>query len=236
MSFESRKIFVPLWFILTASIIMATVLLGSYYYYMDPSDAKSLGLIGGIISGLIVYLATFITLLSPIRELDKFKRMGVKGLLANRHDLIYYRNLVAKSRDRVDVMGASCARFVQDFLDQESDDKILIEALGKYNNLKIRLLIPEDNYMSEHSQSRVRGALAKIEALRSAFGDRIELRRFPQRAHHSFVIVDNEVVAGPIFDEDNSRHAPAVHVDSATLFGQKYIRHFDTIWDAQRAN
>lgn len=231
MNFELDKIRVPLWILLVAAVVIVTAIFCIWYYTLDPNSPKLVGFVGGIVTGLIVYLATFLTLLRPLQELDHFRRMGIKGLLANRHDQNYYRGLVAKGKQRVDVMGASCSRFAQDFLDIESDDKVLVDALNKHQYLKVRLLIPDDAHMSSNAQNRVSSMLVKLAALQARFGDRVELRRFADQARHSFVLVDNDLVAGPVFDGDKSRHAPAVHVLAETAFGQKYCGHFDAIWN-----
>ncbi|ESW95552.1 hypothetical protein X769_29065 [Mesorhizobium sp. LSJC268A00] len=232
MNFELDKIRVPLWLILTIAITLTSIGLGYWYYRIDPSSVKTLGFVGGIVTGLIVYLATFLTLLRPIQELDGFRRMGVKALLANRHDQNYYRRLVVGSKRRVDVMGASCSRFIQDFLDTESDDKVLVDALIKYSQLKVRLLIPDEKHMGDDAKNRARGMLPKIAALQKQFNGRVELRRFADAAHHSFVLVDNDLVAGPIFEGDKSRYAPAIHVAAETPFGRKYDDHFEAVWNS----
>ncbi|RWN32642.1 hypothetical protein [Mesorhizobium sp.] len=234
--FELDKIRVPLWLILTVAIAAVALGLGYWYYRLDPSNAKLIGFIGGIVTGLIVYLATFLTLLRPIQELDRFRRMGVKALLANRHDQNYYRRLVVKSTRRVDVMGASCSRFVQDFLDTESDDRVLVDALIKYSQLKVRLLIPDEEHMGDDAKNRLRGMLPKVAALQKQFSGRVELRRFADHAHHSFVLVDSDLVAGPIFEGDKSRYAPAIHVAAETVFGRKYDDHFEAVWNSCSAN
>lgn len=235
MNFKTDKINVPLWVIWVLVVLVVTVLVGYWYYTVDPRHAKLMGLASGILTGLVVYLATFVTLLRPILELDRFHRMGIKGLLANRHDKHYYREIVAHSRSRVDVMGASCSRFVNDFLDVESDDKVLVDALHVSENLKVRLLIPTDKYMSEDVKGRTTTTLSQISAAKERFGDRVELRRFDDEARHSFVVADNDLVAGPIFADDKSRHAPAVHVATETPFGQKYCVYFDTLWNEASA-
>ena len=231
MNFELDKIRTPLWLIWTTAIVLVTAAFSYWFYWIDPANSKLVGLIGGVVSGLVIYLATFLTLMRPIQELDRFHRMGIKGLLANRHDQAYYRKLVARSRVRVDVMGASCGRFVQDFLDVESDDKVLIDALFRHPQLKVRLLIPDDAHMSEEARNRTKATLEQVAAARARFGDRVEMRRFKDEARHSFVVADNDMVAGPIFEDDKSRHAPAVHVATETLFGQKYFDHFERMWN-----
>lgn len=231
MKFEIDKIHVPLWLILVILIAVVTILLGYTYFNIDASQGKLLNLVGGILAGFIVYLATFITLLGPVRELDHFHRMGVKRLLANRHEKANYRELIAGARQRVDVMGASCGRFVNDFMDVDSDDKVLIDALNTHPNLKVRLLIPTDQKMSAGTRSTTQTMLKQLAAVRKFHGARVELHRFNDVARHSFVIVDDDLVAGPVFDGDKSKHAPAVHVTTGTVFGQKYCAYFDDMWD-----
>lgn len=230
MNFETERLSIPLRLVLSIGLGIAIILFGVCYYYLDSGEAKLLGLIGGIETGLIVYLLTFLTLLKPLRELERFRSMGIKALLANRHDQAYYKKLVSNGARRVDVMGASCSRFVQDFLDVESDDKVLVDALSNHTYLKVRLLIPDDENLSSEARSSLPRTLAKVEQAHQRFGDRVELRRFAHKAQHSFVIVDGDIVAGPIFAGDNSRHAPAVHVSAETAFGRKYEDYFDTVW------
>ena len=232
MNFETDRFRVPLWLMLTLALSIVTVGIGYWYYKIDPADAKLLGLAGGMLTGLIVYLFTYITLLRPIIELDRFHQMGIKALLSNRHDKDYYRRLLETSRYKVDVIGASCSRFVRDFLDPDDDDAILIAGLNRRRQLRIRLLIPSDAHMSQEARNATAATMRTLAALTSSFGDRIELRRFDDQARHSFVIADDNLVAGPIFETDKSRHAPAVHVLTRTLFGQKYSSYFQGLWDS----
>lgn len=231
MNFELDRVHVPLWVFLIGAVIVASALLGYAYYRIDETDTKLLGLVGGILTGLIVYAATFVTLLRPLRDLDRFQRMGVKRLLTNRHEKADYRDMIAGARQRVYVMGTSCSRFVRDFMDRDGDDKVLIDALSAHPNLKIRLLIPTDKKMSTSTRSSTQTMLTQLAAVQNLYGNRIELRRFDDVARHSFVLVDDDLVAGPVFDGDKSRHAPAVHVTAGTAFGQKYCAYFDDMWD-----
>ena len=232
MNFDTGRLHVPLWLMLTLGLSIVTIGIGYWYYKVDPVDVKLLGLAGGILTGLIVYLFTYITLLRPIIELDQFHRMGIKALLSNRHDKDYYRRLLYTSRFKVDVLGASCSRFVRDFLDPDDDDAILIHALNRRRQLRIRLLIPTDAHMSEEAKNATAATIKTLVEIKGTIGSRIELRRFDDKARHSFVISDDDLVAGPIFEEDKSRHAPAVHVLTRTLFGQKYSAYFEKLWDS----
>jgi hypothetical protein len=230
MNLITGKIRIPLWLVLIIVLLALTIILFIWYYSLSDNNVKLVGLIGGIVSGLAVSIITFVISIGPLQELDQFQRMGIKGLLANRHDKIYYGRVVAGAEKAVCVMGASCTRFVEDFLDAESDDKVLIDALRKHRHLRVQLLVPDEGHMAPEAEAR-RGIVdRKMSALKSEFGDRVELRRFPWAAQHSFVISDNDLIAGPIFESDKGKYAPAVHVTMSTLFGQKYKEHFDDVW------
>lgn len=231
MNIETDRLPVPLWMIYTLCLLGVTVGIGVWYATLDANDAKWLGLVGGLLTGLIVYLCTFVTLLRPINELDRFHRMGIKMLLSHRHEKDYYRKLLEDSRYKVDVLGASCSRFVRDFLDPDDDHAILINALNRRRQLRVRLLIPTDAHMSDEARNNTVATLKKLAALKQTFGDRIELRRFDDAARHSFVVTDEDMVAGPIFEEDKSKYAPAVHVLTRTPFGEKYSGYFESLWE-----
>jgi hypothetical protein len=231
MNLISGRMLIPLWLVLVIALSGITMLFLYWYYALNENNLKAVGLVGGIVSGLVVAIITFAISITPLQELDKFRRMGIKALLANRHDKIYYGRVVADAEKEVCVMGASCTRFVEDFLDMESDDKVLIDALRKHRHLRVRLLVPNEVHMAPEAQARRAAVDRKLSALRSQFGERVEQRRFPRAAQHSFVISDDDLIAGPIFESDKGKYAPAVHVAMSTLFGQKYKEHFDDVWE-----
>lgn len=231
--FVTENVPVPKWLLLLLVVAAITLIAGIYYfYYLDPNDTKRVGLIGGVISGGLVFLLTYAISIQPLKELARYEQMGVRGLLASRHDKAYYARLVAKARRSVQVMGASCTRFVEDFLDPQSEDHALFEALRHNQALHVQLLIPDDEHMTANAKLRLPGLLQKLDALKSDFGRRVELRRFPAMAQHSFVRVDDDLVAGPVFQGDESKYAPAVHVAMSTRFAQKYHDYFETVWTA----
>jgi hypothetical protein len=57
-------------------------------------------------------------------------------------------------------MGASCTRFVEDFLDSQNEDHVLIDALQRNKKLRVQLLIPDDSHLDNdgnllHFQERL---------------------------------------------------------------------------------
>ncbi|MET4389582.1 MULTISPECIES: hypothetical protein [Bradyrhizobium] len=231
--FEARNTSIPTWLLIVLMVAIVTSGSAVYYFlYLDPNDAKLIGLVGGVISGGLVFLLTYIVSAQPLRDLARYEQMGIRGVLASRHDKAYYAVLVSKARRSVQVMGASCTRFVEDFLDLQSEDHALVDALRRNQTLYVQLLIPDDEHIAESSTPRLPGLFHKLEALKPEFGERIELRRFHAKAQHSFMSVDDDLVAGPIFQDNESKYAPAVHVAMSTRFAQKYYDHFETVWNA----
>ena len=207
MKLETGRVLVPLWIIVVLALVAVTALIGVWYYWLDDKSVKMIPVVAGVVSGLIVFILTFATMVSPIQDLDRYKRMGIKSVLRNRHDKDYYGRLVASARKDVRVMGASCTRFVEDFLDIGADDKVLVDALHKNSMLRVQLLTPQEQYMTDPTKARSRPLGKLLDALRREFGDRVELRRFDEKATHGFVIVDEDLIAGPIFESDGATRA-----------------------------
>ena len=221
--------YVPFWIVIL--IVLGVFLAALIVSFVYIQDTKVISLIGGLIGGLVVYIANFISEKWALRELLLFRRMGIRNILSNRHDKLYYRNILSNATDEVKVMGASCSRFIDDFLDIDSDDKILVDRLRQQPDLVVQLLIPNDDCMGIDAGKRFALAKQKLDRVRQDSNDRVQIRRFAYKVRHSFVISDDELIAGPVFSEDQSRHAPAVHVSIATDFGKKYRDHFNRTWE-----
>lgn len=235
-NFLDKRHEIPRWVIFVLGLVIALAALTYLLYAVDDQNVRMQGLLGGVVSGIIVYLVTFISVVDPLKRVDHFDRMGVIDLLENRHDKEYYRKIVIGCKDRVDVMGASCTRFVEDFLDVESENKVLVDALNKHKHLKIRFLIPTDEHMSQKTKNRIQDLRPKFEELKKKYGARVQLKRFDEEAAHSFVLADEHLIAGPIFAREKSKYAPAVHVKASTPFARKYAEHFEDVWDASTIN
>jgi hypothetical protein len=236
MGFEAEKIAIPKWAIFVLAIAAITIIAGAWYYFVDANAAKTVAILGGLISGFIVFLLTFVVSVRPFQRLDRYEKMGIKGILDNRHDKDYYADILVKVEKTVRVMGASCTRFVDDFLDKQNDDRVLVDALRMHPKLTIQLLIPDDRHISGHAKVRIPLLMEKLNTLATEFGSRVELRRFPNTSHHSFVVADGDLIAGPVFEGDTSKYAPAVHISMSTRFAQKFDEHFQKVWDSCEPN
>lgn len=227
---DLKKIRVPIWALIVGAAVLATIVFGFWYWAMDEKSTKMLGFVGGMFSGLAVFIITYATVIGPSLQLERYLSMGIVDVLDNRHDKIYYEKLVAKARSSVKVMGVSCSRFVNDFLDPAADDKVLFDQLQRHPLLKVELLVPMEKHLEANTKAKTKDLNSKLAAIEALFPGRVLLRRFDSKAHHSFVIVDDDLVAGPVFEGDKSRHAPAVHVKMTTTFAMKYRDFFEQEW------
>ena len=223
-----QKVVLPFWFVVLAAILVALscVLLGLFTTKNDTVIA----LLGGLAGGLVVYTISFVTDIGQLRQLDRFRKMGIKKILSTRHNVLYYGEVIGQAKFEVMVMGTSCHRFITDFLDRKADDKALVDLLRQFPKLQVRILVPSDDFMDEDSRTKLGLVLPKLEHLQGEFGNRVKLKRFKDSARLSMVVVDDELIVGPVLPGIESRQAPAVHVKRQTDYGRKHVEYFDNVW------
>jgi hypothetical protein len=231
MSLETEKIAIPLPYLILGAAALITTVIFIWYLELDDQSAKMIALLGGLVGALVVSILTSATTLKLSQEVSRYRDMGVKSVLRNRHDKEYYRAIVRNAKEDVRVMGASCTRFIEDFLDKRSEDSVLVTALRVNPALRVRLMAPGDIYMASATRARSDETNRYLVELTKEFGDRVELRRFDHKPAHSFVIVDEDLIAGPVFESSKSKYAPAVHVTMSTEFARKYSEYFDAEWE-----
>ena len=81
---------VPIWVVVLITLVGILVALSVSFIYVD--NPKAISLIGGLIGGLVVYISNSISERWILRKLFSFGRMGIRNILSNRHDKLYYRN------------------------------------------------------------------------------------------------------------------------------------------------
>ncbi|MES0870286.1 hypothetical protein [Pseudovibrio sp. SCP19] len=229
MSDLTKNIKIPKWVLILVGLIMLTLLCA--YFFLTIEDPKWNALFTGLLSSFIVSILIFYFSIQPLRELQKFHDSGVVSLLSGRHDKVYYSPIVSKSRGKVFVMGASCSRFVDDFLDGDADDHMLLDAMNRHSTLTVKLLVPSKKHMDDASEKKFSIAQPKLKKVREKFPEQFEVKSMDSPASHSFVITDNEFIGGPIFADDESKNSPAVHVKSSTPYARKHQNFFEREWN-----
>ena len=233
-----RKFFWPIdsqfWGLVAAAVIvLAAIVIATQLE--DKLEIIGLGLLTGILSGVITFLVGALYHMDINNRLARYERMGVFNLLTNRHDRDYYGSILKRARMEVSVIGTTCSRFIDDFLDLRSESKPLVDALNNNPGLRIRIL-----RAMETNDDRISGL---IEDLEEKYGDRFQIRRLPvgavknsgakpsrPRALYSFVLADDEVVVSPVLGDESTKNSPALHVKMSTVYGKRHKECFDDIW------
>jgi len=202
----------------------------TFYYYIKVEDPKIYSLVGGLGCGIAIQIIAFITSYYEYRQIDRFRAMGVVDILPDRRNQEYYKKIIRNAKDSIQVMGTSCTRFINDFADQNSNDHVLIDALNKNTNLSVQFLIPMTVHMDNETKLKFEAGKNKFVILKDKFGSRVEMRQHDFQARHSMVRVDSTLVVGPVFQNVESQNSPAVHLDVVSVFAEKYLHYFRSIW------
>ncbi len=185
-----------------------------------------------IIAGLVVLIVQYMLNWRVHHQIYKFESRGIENILSDRKNTPIYKEIISSAKQNVYVMGTSCARFIEDFADNESSDHVLIDRMDKHNSLEFHLLIPQIEYMDGASKNKLAAVGKKITALKSKFGRRFKIRRYGFEPRHSMVIADDNLIAGPVFQEVESKHSPAIHLRiSKSKFADKYLDYYKDVWE-----
>lgn len=228
MQNDSKTISIPIWLIWVILIVL--VALGLWFSLDDITDDKWRTVATGVISGLVVWLMTFVTQVQPLKKLQEFQATGFIALREGRYDEDYYSDLLKKARSRVDVTGTSGTKFLNDFLDKEANRHILLDAMRNNAALRVRLLVPNSENMTENSRNKFEAATRVLESVKKDFSKQFQVRYFDRPASHSFVLTDNDFIGGPVFFYAQSKDSPALHIIAAANYAIKHQVYFDRLW------
>ena len=215
-------------------LILLSVLVGALLLYNWIDSEKWAAILGGIISGLIAIVVTLCLSYYEFRKIEHFKQLGIRDVLPERTDKNYYEQVIQNAKTHIQVMGTSCTRFLEDFGDQKRPEHALVDALNSNNSLKVQILVPNENNMDTPSKAKFEADINKrvINELTQKYSDRFKIKRFNFPPTHSLVRADNHLIVGPVFPKVDSRHTPAIHLDTSSEYAKKYIQYYEEVWDS----
>lgn len=223
-----ESLLIPKWLLLVAAI--AILAFGLWYLLDHFEDNEIKTLITGVVSGLVVWVLTFATQVQPLKKLQEFQKTGLIALRDGRYDENYYSLILKKARSRVDVTGTSCSRFLRDFLDGKANRHVLLDAMRKNGTLKVRLLVPNSENMSEQSRKKFQAEERIVDSVSKELPEQFKVQYLSNPASHSFVMTDNDFIGGPVFPEDQSKDSPALHIAASTDYATKHQSYFEYLW------
>jgi hypothetical protein len=210
-------------------LVVATIIAGTYYY-KGEANSKATALFGSLLTGLILVILQFLFSYAEYKALSRIQELGVKDILVHRDDKDFYRQLINKARKRIDVMGVTAARFMEDFADLSSghsETTELLQALSR--GAEVRILVPDPKYLTRVSdQSKAETAARLFKAIVS---DKFQYRYFEHEPAHSIVVIDDECLIGPVLPEVASRHTPAIYIERNSEYSRRYLEYFDKEWE-----
>jgi len=240
MSYLSRRLSVSIGamiFWLIAIIVCIAVVM---VVYIDPTDdaasssSKLFAISAGLLSGLVVMLGQYVIEWKRDSDLELFRKTRIKDVLITRSDEAYYSALVSSSTFRIDVLGVTASRFLEDFASENNprpEKRVLLDALQRKVN--VRILLPDREFLlTEKDKHSHDVAKARMASLANQFPGLFHYRYFSHRAAHSIVVVDSDCLLGPVFPNVDSKVTPAVRSEVAGDFSAPYLRYFASEWDA----
>jgi hypothetical protein len=232
MTFQKKifsNIYVRLHIPVLILLIIATVISG-YYYYQGEANNKSTALLGSFLTGLILVILQFLFSYAEYSAMSRIQRLGVKDVLVHRDDKDFYRKLIEKAKERIDVMGVTAARFMEDFADPDSghpETTALLQALTR--RTKVRILVPDPRFLKQESDcSKAVTAANHFKAIESKD---FHYRYFEHEPAHSIVVIDDECLIGPVLPGVASRHTPAIYIERNSEYARRYLEYFEKEWD-----
>jgi len=185
----------------------------------------------GLVPGLFVALLQFLLSWVEFSQISKFRSMRIKEVLDSRDLSDYYLKIISNAQTKIDVEGVTASRLIRDFAEINSDrpdKKIIITALK--NGVKFRLLLPAKQFIADSDHANFEFTAQNVDNLHMSFPAGIEVRYFSHIPTNSLVRVDDDIIVGPVFQNKESRHTPAIHTVVGGRYGQSYIDNFDAEW------
>lgn len=229
-----------------ALFAMVVIALASIYFaYTHKGNNFWLTIAGGIAAGALMAAAQYLVSMAEYKELDKaykelhgrekeieiFKKMGVKKILPARDNPDTYGRIIDNAKDKIWVMRNTASRLLEDFAHKDGGNwyrSALLDFLKRGGNVKI--LIAEKKYLFKVKDKK-KYDIAKLELENLA--NSYQGFRFTYFKHiptHSMFIFDNSCLLGPIFDNLDSKSTPVLEMDTNSEFAIKYINYFNHQW------
>jgi len=224
-------------FIIFSSLIGLIVLLFILYWLEIIENTKVSAIISRLLTSFVVALFQAVLAWYDIKKIEKLKELKIIDILPSREDPVYYGNLISRSNKEIKLLGVTAQRFLDDFGDGSPNApahrKVLIKALDDNNDIKVKLLIADQDAIKDNSENLHKYTLARarLDSLSKRYQNKFEYRYYKDKPTHSVMIIDNECIVGPIFPHVESKYTPAIHLRTDSAFAHHYIKYFDEEWN-----
>lgn len=191
-------------------------------------------IISGLLTGFVVALFQTVLSLRELQKLDKYDSLKIVDVLTTRDDPNYYRPLIQKAKEEIKIYGVTCKRFLDDFANSEESaperNRVLLDALNRNNELKVKILVAADAYLDEEDKDKANTAKKQLEKLSEKFPGRFSYAFYEEKPKHSIMVIDRESIVGPSFPHVSSKFSPAIHLKNESKFVEHYLKYFEDEW------
>ena len=165
-------------------------------------------IMAGLIPGLAVALGQYCLQWFEFKDRDRLRDLQIINVLPARDDAAYYAKLILNAKEKIDFMGNTCSRFLQDFADVQATNsakRILVDALNR--GVAVRILVADGQFLSdEDRQAKLPMAEGYLKKLKEHLPHaKLEVKHFSHLPTTAIVQVDRNCVVGPIFPHKRSQ-------------------------------
>lgn len=212
------------------ALVLIALVIGAMLYYTDPNtDARYVGVLSGLVTGLGIAAIQFFTQYIEQNTLAEYKKHGLDEFLPNRKDAEYYRELIKQTEvgDKIVVIGVTCNRLLDDFANPTiTQSKDLLEAMAR--NVDVTLLLPKVRYLVEPNLSDFNNkTLPKAQAIEARFPSNFKIRYYDFEPSHSIFLAGSYCLVGPIFKNIPSRDTPAIKFHKDGRYIKPYLQYIN---------
>jgi hypothetical protein len=209
-------------------LVLIALAISAMLYYTDANaDARYIGVLSGLVTGLGIAAIQFFTQYIEQNTLAEYKKHGLDEFLPNRKDAEYYRKLIKQTEvgDKIVVVGVTCNRLLDDFANptnEQSQD--LLEAMAR--NVDVTLLLPKVGYLVEPNLSDFNNkTLPKAQAIEAQYPSNFKIRYYDFEPSHSIFLAGSYCIVGPIFKNIPSRNTPAIKFHKDGRYIKPYLQY-----------
>ncbi len=245
MSIYKRKIpFALPWIILVLSLLLLVVFF-SLFVWLMPQKNKLFDVRGalfilasGFVPGLIVAIIQYLLSWFEFMEMARLRALKIKNILISRDDEAYYRTLIRNSKKKIQVLGVTASRFLDDFAEEDSptpEKKVLLDALKR--GVHVDILVAKKNYLAQKDQNeKFPSAQRKLKKLAHEYPNLFEYAYYEHIPTNSLVVVDEDCLFGPVFDSIDSQNTPTVHTSRDSPYANAYLKYFESEWSNAKSS
>lgn len=214
-------------------VLIATIVLG-YFYFFENQSTKLEAILGGSLVATIFMLIQLILTWKDFNNNELLSRFGLRNILSKRDDKAYYSNLIKSTKKEFNLFFHTGNRFCEDFCGTGGDDDLLINQLRKNKRLKVQLLVQDKDLLSASDQNKFELADEAFSRMKSEFPDRFEVKYYRFTPCHNIFATENDVIVGPYFEHIKGKYTHSVHFKRNASYVDEYMEYFKDEW--QKAN